>query len=199
MRLICWFLGTDALTLVNNPPAKRIWHIKLFFYRIKWRILKKYFDHWAVHENLAVHLKKFGINPKIVVDPPMYPDPINKIPHECFTVLYYRPKPVNLGGQKYIDWYYGYDLYAAIKKYFSLWPINFIEADGSCDMRDLYAITDCYIRPNHWDGMPRMVLECQINNIPYMWCDKMNGNYLDPRVDDFINFIISTYERWKVQ
>jgi len=201
MKLICWWLGTDALTLVNNPPSSsKLWHIKLFLYRIKWKLLRGRFEHWSVHKNLNVYLELFNINAKLVVDPPMYPDKVEKKRHEKFNVLYYRPKPVNLGGQKYIDWYYGYEIFTDLKDYFKYFPlITFIETDGTTDMRTIYPYVDCYIRPNNWDGMPRMVLECQLNDIPYMWCDKMNEGHLDPKFEDFKNFILSEYESWKMR
>jgi hypothetical protein len=200
MKLICWWLGTDALTLTKTPPGTLLWHLKLFFYRLKWKLLKDRFEHWSVHENLNYHLDKVGIKAKIKVDPPLYPKKVEKIPHEGFNVLYYRPSPVNLGGHKYIDWYYGFDIYYQLLKYFLQYPeVRLLIADGTKDMNELYQITDCYIRPNRWDGMPRMVLECQINEIPYMWCDKIKDGYLNPQFDEFKTFILNEYESWKMR
>lgn len=195
MKKICWWLGTDALTLVKNPPGNRIWHLKLKLYRMKWMILKRFFTHWAVHENLNVYLKQFGIFAKIVVDPPMYPEKVSKIKHDGFNILYYRPHPANLGGQKYINRYYGYDIYQRVKEYFKDKDIRFKEVDGTEDLSKVYPYTDAYIRPNHWDGMPRMVLECQINEIPYYWCSEMKGDYLNPKLEECIKFIQHEYSR----
>src|SRR3972149_111360 len=156
MKLICWWLGTDALTLKINPPGNWLWYLKLIFYRLKWSFLKNKFEHWAVHKNLLLFLDYFGIKKvKIVTDSPMYPDVIKKIPHYSFNVLYYRPKPINLGGWKYINWYYGYDIFLKVKEHFKDTDIQFVEIDGSINLRFIYPIIDCYIRPNHFDGMPR--------------------------------------------
>jgi len=200
MRKICWWLGTDSLTLIKNPPGRWMWHIKLIFYRLKWRIIHKFFDeHWSVHENLNFYLKKFGIKSKIIVDPAIYPGSCKKTAHKNFNILYYRPRPVNLGGQKYIDWYYGYDIYKKVKEFYAKQSdIVFIETSGILDMSNIYPIVDCYIRPNHWDGMPRMVLECQQKDIPYYWNNKINGEgYLSPSFNEVIKFINDEYSQWK--
>ena len=59
--------------------------------------------------------------------------------------------------------------------------INIIEINGNDDMELIYPIIDFYARPNRHDGNPRMIRECQINNIPYY------HSYSDPNLTDLIN------------
>lgn len=199
MKLICWWLGTDALTLRVNPPSSsRLWYLKLFLYRIKWKLIHRFFEHWSVHKNLVKFLNGFGIKDvKINIDPPKYITR-DQIPHDTFNVLYYRPNPVNLGGQDYIDWYYGYEIFKQVKK--NLPFINFIEVDGTQDLKDIYPYIDCYIRPNYFDGMPRMVLEAELLNIPYIWISETDNNgILKPSVEKTIKFIEDEYHAWVLQ
>lgn len=202
MRLIAWWIGTDALTLIKNPPGNKLWHFKLFFYRFKWKLLKGFFTHWCVHENLNYYLKKFGINAEVRVWPADYPDKIEKKPHKNFNILYYHPAPANLGGQKYSDWYYGYEIIKKIQDHFyENEDINFIKADLTYeDIDDLYAVTDIYIRPNSWDGHPRMTQECEIKGIPFYWESSMsNEGFLKANYEDCLKKIEDVYRTWKAR
>lgn len=197
MKLICWWLGTDSLTLWFNPPtSNKLWHIKLFFYRIKWKILHKLFDqHWIDNERLRKNLIKFGIDSRkiqVVNDDVKYPVKIEKKAHKGFNILYYIPgKPANLGGIKFLNWLYGFDIYEKLTRYFAgNSNINFIVVTGKMDMNDIYPIIDLYIRPTRHDGNGRMLEECKINDIPYLHSE--NGN---PEVNQFIETIINHYER----
>lgn len=204
MRLIAWWIGTDAYTLVNDPPsASKLWHWKLKLYRLKWKFLKRYFTHWAVHENLTIYLKRFGIDAEVRVWPADYPKRIEKKPHEGFNILYYRPaKYANLGGWTYLNWYYGHEIFLSVKKYFkNFQDINFIIADGTADdIDDLYAISDIYIRPNRWDGHPRMTQECEIKEIPFYWESRINEQgFLSANYIDCKNFIKTEYDKYKAR
>ena len=176
MKKIAWFIGTDAMTLTENPPGNKIWYVKLFFYRIKWKILMGLFDNfWIVNKSLEKYLIDFGI-PKekieVQIDKPNYPKPIRKAAHTGFNILYYMPvKAQNLGGMKFLKWTYGYDIYINLKVYFGIEykDIKFIWVDGNYDMNSIYPIIDLYIRPNRHDGEPRMLMECDINSIPYIY------------------------------
>jgi len=142
MKKTCQWMGTDALTLVRNPPANKIWYLKLFFYRLKWRILHKIFDeHYIVHERLREHLIEFGINPSkisVKIDPPLYDQKFKKKKHKGFNVLYFHPLPNNLGGEKYIRWKYGIDFIEKIKDY------NLVKIDGNQDLSKIYPVIDFY-------------------------------------------------------
>jgi len=189
-------MGTDALTLVINPPtSNKLWHIKLIFYRLKWKILHKIFDnHYIIHERLRVHLLEFGIDPeKISVakysnekhtgkrrefTPPELV-PCKKVKHKGFNILYYHPKPVCLGGEKYIRWKYGIDYVEYMKVIYSYF--NFIRVDGTQNLSEIYPIIDFYLRPSRHDGLPRMNLECEANNIPYYYSEDGKPNRCEIR------------------
>jgi len=103
MKKICWWMGTDALTLIKNPPGNKIWHCKLFFYRIKWRILIRFFDeHWVVEKHLGKYLKKYGVkNIKVKYDDPLY-GKVEKKKHDGFNIclLYTSPSPRDQRGSR---------------------------------------------------------------------------------------------------
>jgi len=193
MRKIVWWLGSDCYLLVNTPPGDKLWQIKLIFYRLKWKFLIKFFDiHWVVDEYLTQYLLKFGVKKEkiqIKEDKVLYDKPLKKIKHIGFNVLYYMPRKKGFpGGRKRIEWTYGYDIYKKIKK--KLWPkIDFIEVYGEEDMNRIYPIVDLYIRPTRSDGRPRMIDECKISKIPYIF--SRDGN---PDSEEFINEINAYYE-----
>jgi hypothetical protein len=195
MKKICWWTGTDSLCLVKYPPGNKIWWIKLFFYRIKWKIYSRFFTaHWVVSRELIEYLVEFGIpreKIEVQVDKPNYPKPVRKLKHEGFNILYYMPvSPMNLGGMKFLKWTYGFDIYLNLKIYFGIEhkDIKFIWVNGDFDMSSIYPIIDLYIRPSRSDGEPRMIMECDINSIPYIW--SRDGK---PDLQTFINRI--EYER----
>ena len=188
MKKICWWMGTDALTLVKNPPGNRIWHLKLIFYRLKWRILMRFFDeHWVTEKHLGEYLKKYRVKEvKIKHDEYKY-GKMKKKKHTGFNILYYCPtKPVNLGGMKYIHWLYGYDVFLELEK--NLTGFNFIHISGDSDMSKVYPLTDIYIRPNRHDGYARMIDECEANNIPVIKSENFK-----PDIKYFINEIKNYY------
>ncbi|GAI50357.1 unnamed protein product, partial [marine sediment metagenome] len=124
MLKTCQWLGTDALTLVKNPPTSSIlWWIKLIAYRLKWKILHRIFDkHYIVHERLRCHLTEFGINTDkidVKIDPPKYKEKYKKKVHIGFNILYYHPAPNCLGGETYIRWKYGIDFIENVIEYFT--------------------------------------------------------------------------------
>lgn len=198
MQKIAWWKGTDALTLITNPPGNKTWYVKLFLYRIKWKILYRLFDvHWVVNKQLKEHLVRFGISEKkieIWAEPPAYIEKVEKKKHDTFNVLFYMPvRPQNLGGMKYLKWLYGYDIYLNLKLYFfDQKDIRFVWVDGNFDMKSIYATTDLYIRPSRHDGQPRMIMECVVNEIPYIF--SRDGK---PDFQEFINKI--EYERKRME
>ena len=178
MKKICWWTGTDALTLIKNPPGNKIWHIKLIFYRIKWKIIKNFFDeHWVNHLRLIRYLNKFGVDvSKIKETDLLYPVNYGKEKHKGFNILYYCPsRPANLGGIKFLHWIYGYDIYLKLKEHFK--NLNFIRVTGKDDMSKIYPIIDLYIRPTRHDGLPRISRECKVNNIPVIEGENFNPTF----------------------
>jgi hypothetical protein len=190
MRLISWWMGTDALTLNKFPPANKIWYLKLLLYRIKWKLIhNKFNEHWIDHERLRIDLLKFGVNPskiKVVPDKLLYVEKFPKLEHTGFNVLFYIPrKPANLGGMKFLHWLYGYDIYVALKEHFKTdRRIAFLVVDGGYDMSVVYPIVDLYIRPTRHDGAGRMLKECEINDIPCL--HSADG---DPIIERFVKSI----------
>jgi len=165
----CQWVGTDALMLTERPPANRIWYLKQILYRLKWKFAHKRYDiHYIVHERLRKNLVEFGMDPsKIIVkiDPPIYKRKFRKKKHEGFNILYYHPKPVDVSGEKYIRWKYGIDIIEKLNGF------NLIRIDGSQDLSKIYPIIDFYLRPSRHDGLPRIILECEINKIPYYYSE----------------------------
>ena len=94
-----------------------------------------------------------------------------------FNILYYDPLDT-----EFQRWKYGIDIIAQIKEQLS--DVNWLKADGTQDMRELYAITDLYIRPRRHDGEPRINVECKLNSIPVIYSE--NGN---PSAEHFIKEI----------
>lgn len=170
-RIIHWWTGTDALKLVMYPPGPWWWHVKIFLERALWYLVEPMiWEHWVVDENLVSHLCEFGIEKhkiKVRHDPVKYPRPVKKEPHDKFTVMYYYPG--DRGNAKFKRWVYGMDIIEYLKSLFDPNKIIWIEADGSLDMYKIYAVTDLYIRPTRHDGRPRMIDECKINGIEYIY------------------------------
>lgn len=202
MKKTALWMGTDALTLVTNPPtSSKFWYLKLIFYRLKWRVLHRIFDnHYIIHERLRVHLLEFGVDPeKISVAKygnektkkrrefsPPEPGACKKQKHKGFNILYYHPRPACLGGETYIRWKYGIDL---IEKAKEIIDYNFIRVDGTQDLSEVYPIVDFYLRPSRHDGLPRMNLECEANNIPYYYSD--HGHPDLRKIINSINYVKS--------
>lgn len=187
-------MGTDALKLDTFPPGKWYWSIRIVIERILFKLIEPLFsEHWIVHERLRKHLLNFGISNrkiKVVIDPPLYPEPFPKEKHEGFNILFYCPPGTDT---IFTQWKYGTDILDEVDDYLLLdssIPIDYywILVDGSEDMSKIYPIVDCYVRPSRHDGEPRMVLECKINKIPYYYSE--DGN---PKVEDIIKFIEEQY------
>lgn len=187
MKLI--WQGTDSLFLVKFP--KQLKRTKIFYVMVL-RLFAKLSDifvqeHYVCGDLVSKNLTKFGMKKRLkqFTDIPFYPDKIAKKPHNGFNILYYFPKK----DTKFNRWLYGYDIYQDINNHFkSNSDINFIIVDGTSDMSTIYPIIDLLIRPNRHDGIPRMVEECKLNNIPYLWSNE------NPDKSMFINTIQSLYE-----
>lgn len=178
--------GTDALFLVKIPKQT---YLVDKYYALKlrlWGRLVDYFakEHYACGEIVARDLKQFGMKKKIklFVNPILYPIKIKKKTHEAFNILYYCYKKES----RFNRWIYGYDIFEYLKSTIekSYDNVNFIMVDGNSDMNEIYSITDLLIRPNRHDGEPRMVIECNLNEIPVI-ATKEN-----PDKEYFLNEII---------
>lgn len=177
--------GSDVLFLNTYPPSRKIKYIYMFCFRIYARILDFFVqEHYVVSHHLVKELKKFGFRKqiKILVDPPLFNEKVEKIKHDSFNILYYLPKTNN---QIFTDWLYGADIIEEVKTVFP--KLNFIRVDGSQRIKEFYQITDFYLRPNRHDGNPRMIMECIINGIPYYW------SYENPNKEK----IIEEIKKWQ--
>lgn len=194
-RIIHWWMGTDALKLVKVPPGKFTWRFRIYSERLLWKIVEPLItEHWATMPHIKEHLKQFGIKEskiKIVSRLDTKHEVVSKNykkypkkKHSAFNVLYYyRTDPTN---QKFKDWCYGRDIFQVLKN--KMPEINWIELDGKQDMSKIFPITDAYIRPNRSDGKSRLVMECELNNIPVL------ATYENPTVEMFEKFIRGVYD-----
>ena len=80
-------------------------------------------------------------------------------------MLYYFPKGKSM---KFKGWLYGWDIYFKVRCHFGS-RVTWIVVDGSSNMAMVYPRIDFLLRCNRHDGMPMMVRECEINEIPYYW------------------------------
>lgn len=179
-RPIKWWMGTDALTMWFMPPGLN--KILIILHRIKMRLLEPFiFQHWLTGPRLLQDLEKSGTvhvnNVFVAYWPGKYHTIREKKEHNGFNVLYYDPMDT-----KFQRWKYGIDIIEKIKEQVS--GVNWIKADGTQDMEELFAITDLYIRPSRHDGEPRINIECELNNIPVIYSE--DGN---PEVEDFVTQI----------
>ena len=172
--------GTDSLLLVKFP--KEFGWTKIF-YIIALRILARLTDlfgeeHFACGDLVEKNLRRFGMRRSIVqfIHPVKY-GKLRKKEHKGFNVLYFCPK-----NSKRNNWIYGYDIFLTLKE--ALRSVNFIRVDGGYDLKEIYPLTDLYVRPNRHDGHPRMIEECILNEIPYIWTKE------NPNVEYFVNEIL---------
>jgi len=182
-RIIKWWLGTDARTMKDYVPG--MGKFRIFLHRIKMRVMNFLFidEHWTVAHKLKNYIPwKSTVYHIASQNFKKYP----KKDHEGLNVLWYLP--LNKKDQEFKDWCYGRDLFNYMKDVFEHHNINFIEVDGRADMSKIYPIIDVYVRANRSDGqMPRMVLECMHNDIPYYYSEFMKP---DP---EQIKFFIENY------
>jgi hypothetical protein len=187
MKII--YQGTDSLFLVRFPKQLRWTKI---FYVVALRVFAKIADiftqeYYVCGQRVEANIKKFGLKKKTVQfkDMLLYPTKIAKKKHDGFNVLYYYPQR----NTKFNRWLYGADIFSQVK--LSLPEVNFIVVDGYADMKKVYPIVDFMIRPTRHDGHPRMVDECELNDIPYYW--STDG---EPNVKEIQQTIKNEYANW---
>ena len=164
---ILW-TGSDALFQTCYPPGiSRKFRIKIFLERIAIKIIRPFIEtHYVDHKLLKYHLLTMGIKNIIVTPDYVFnPEPFDKIKHEGFNILVYVP--ANKNNPKFIEWLYGLDIYAQLRRELS--GINWVIVDGSADMSKIFPTIDFYLRPTRHDGASRLVKECEINKIPTYW------------------------------
>lgn len=186
------FTGSDILFACRLIGGKRFptkW--TKYFYMLGYTIFIKICDYfvegfYVVSEHLIDELKPLKLKKPIsvLIDPPLYTQRFEKKPHEGFNILYYRGKR---GNQPFLDWVYGWDVINNVllrfSKLYHMGNLNIIQVNGNANMEEIYPIVDVMVRCNRHDGCPRMVMECEKNNIPYYWSKE------NPNEEDIINFI----------
>ena len=175
--------GTDSLLLIRMPKQLMLLDK---YYVLKLRLFARIVDkfvtqHYCCGELTRKNLKEFGMK-KPLID---YRTPIDqslkvsKIPHDTFNILYYFPKRT-----KFREWLYGWDIFSKVRSHFETNDgIRFIIVSGKDDMKNVYPYIDLMIRPNRHDGFPRMVGECELNDIPYYWSNE------NPKILEIVNLI----------
>jgi len=199
------FTGSDVLFATRLVGGRKFpTKFSKYFYMLGYTVFIKLCDlfvegFYVVSEHLIDELRPLRLKSaiKVLVDPPLYDEKFVKKAHRSFNILYYRGLGSN---QVFKDWVYGYDVMQDVVGNFthdwfnakkvenildvvSSRGINVIEANGDADMSKVYPFIDVMIRPNRHDGYPRMVIECEKNDIPYYWSKE------NPNVEDIIKFI----------
>ncbi len=175
-----YWTGTDSLMLIDISKRSFRKKIVYLFFRLLIKLIDPLIqEHYCISQNIADNVKKFGTKKKIVIVDTilLHTKKYKKIPHNGFNILYYLPD--NKMEQKFLEWLYGYDILLRTVRYFKYRKdIHFLICDGSQDMKELYPITDFYLRPNRHDGSCRIRQECEIQGIPYYW-SASNPNFVD--------------------
>jgi len=170
MKLISFFIGTDALLISRwNFPCRLYKRLYQIYVRIRTWLLDPFVDeYWVPHADLIYELRSAGIKKPIKIRKLdlKYRKKIEKKEHDTFNILFYWP-----GDQKNAKlwrWIYGYDVFLEIKKRLGdkVW---WIVINGEADMEGVFPIVDFYLRLNRHDGYPRLIDECNIQEIPYYW------------------------------
>jgi len=169
-KKIAWWCGTDALKLIKFPPSNLIWKVRIVLHRIFWRIFHRFFEHWGKSGLIISALREFGIErARLISNKDYLPDKVEKnLDPDYFFLLFYRPR--SKSNQRYKDWVCGWDLYNTLCTQISkLDNVLCIVVEGNADMDSIYTKIDFYVRLNRWDGDPRMIIECEVNEIPYYY------------------------------
>jgi len=169
LKNVIWWLGTEALVMKIVPPGDFTWQVRILLKRIRWKIIHRFFEHW-VHANvLSQYLKCVGIKKTthIVHWPETETQTRTKLKHDGFNVLVYLPTP-SPRNQRYRDWMY---CRKEIEAVMTIWcqDMEFIVADGSLYMPEIWPIVDAFIQPNRFHHVTsRMTASAKLMNIPVL-------------------------------
>lgn len=191
-KIARFWVGSDVLLLKAFPPGRGKRTV------IVHRILKKITEpfiaaHWVNGERLMRELS--GILPpqKMVLQHwgGVHAKTYGKFSHGGINIAYYMPRE-----DVYARWVYGIDLIEELQERYKnalhQAEVNFILLDGKMDMADIFPYLDAYIRPSRWDGWPRLVQECKINDVPFYYSD--DGK---PSVEAMFKFITGVVDAKK--
>lgn len=162
-RIIKWWMGTDVLTLNIFPPGKSVF--KVLLHRLKMTLLEPFISkHLFVSERL-MNRSRTKKEQEVVVHQAKHIEKDKK----PFVVGYYLPEETEFN-----NWIYGKDIIERLVYLFEKENILFLKYDGKYDIKVFLSEIDVYIRPSRSDGMPRLILLCEQNNIPYCWNNDLN-------------------------
>jgi len=170
-----YWTGTDSLMLIN-------YSMRRFRKRVYWWLFRRFIrvaeffiqGHIVISSNITGNLRQFRVRKPIEYlsaqcDTIKY----KKVEQKGFTVLYYLPAA---GDKQFNEWLYGYDIFKKVKINYPGYA--YIIVNGSSDMSKIYPYIDFYIRCNRHDGPSRMILECDVQGIPYYHSQK-DPNYFE--------------------
>jgi len=199
---IVWWIGTDAVKLVWNYPMDFINRIRLFNYRIFWKIAHRRFnEHWVNCYNLGRALNDFGIpQEKIRIKPMGYEKIIVDKKPDSFKILFY----INQRGKyhtdknyrKRIDYFYG-------KRYYDYLQVHYdtVLIDGNADMKKVLKEVSCYIKVNAtpYNDINRVGKQCLDNDIPVYVIEDWKNDFYDNiyKVIKWINIKKDTFNTSK--
>lgn len=187
-KIVRWWTGTDARTLVEFPPGKKVWYVRIVLHRVYEALMQ-----WFVHENwvgcpqVFNELDKFGIKTSHYFEyPPRIQHKVKKAENRRWGHNILVQTPPRSSNDKYKNWVYGVDIIEGLRSSLNGQRITIVEANGSKDMLDVYPYIDAYINTKRYaNGVGRIMLECDINDIPYYY--NTDGK---PKVKEIIDFLM---------
>jgi hypothetical protein len=114
---------------------------------------------------------------------------VEKVKHYIFNVLFYLPlKGGKKHNPKYGRWIYGEEYLNKLREFTD---VNWIIADGTLDMLEVYPNVDCYIKINKCPHNDRNKInkECAYNNIPEKAFDVWREDFTLNEIVNWINEI----------
>jgi len=82
-------------------------------------------------------------------------------------ILYYHPNHVHSGGISN-EWIYGIDLIYILMKLHPKWNFVKMETNSKLKLREMYATSDCLLRPSRHDGYSFGVIEALYYGLPVL-------------------------------
>lgn len=167
-QVVRFWVGTDVLLLHKFPPGRG--KLSVILHRIKAYLLSFVVnENWVDGVLLTKELRgvNFLYSPKNCRTM-LWPGKHGKYPkqtHKGINIGFYSPND-----SAFARWKYGLDLIeSARKSMHNDGRLKWIELDGTRDMSVIYSLLDLLVRPSRHDGMPRMILEAEENEIPVIY------------------------------
>lgn len=163
-KIIRVWVGTDVLLLHRFPPGRG--KLSTIKHRLEDQLVNQLVhEHWIngerIRDEFMAVTRRRNVKEIHWLGNNFF---ANKVKHDTINVAYYHPR-----NDEYSRWVYGIDIIEKVIADSDETIFNFIKLDGRRAMSQVYPILDAYIRPTRHDGWPRMIHECQMNNIPFYW------------------------------